>query len=180
MRILRGRPGTGRKVAVGTVAAGAALALTAMTVSPAAAAGRPDNGPQQDAEAWGQLIQSELLGGQLADVASAYSSSPGSTEASSTPLDVEALNALRLDLGEGLSLPLVSDADGGGLLHLGNAGALNAYGHAPEYNNAKASAGAVGSDGSLNLDDINNGDYGNANVDLTAVLGQLGLDGVTD
>lgn len=180
MRILRGRPGTGRKVAVGTVAAASALALTAMTVSPAAAAGRPDNGPQQDAEAWGQLIQSELLGGQLADVASAYSSSPGSTEASSTPLDVEALNALRLDLGEGLSLPLVSDADGGGLLHLGNAGALNAYGHAPQYNDAKASAGAVGSDGSLNLDDINNGDYGNANVDLTAVLGQLGLDGVTD
>src|SRR5699024_5864390 len=61
-----------------------------------------------------------------------------------------------------------------------NAGALNAYGHAPQYNNAKASAGAVGSDGALNLDDINNGDYGNANVDLTAVLKQLGLDGVTD
>ena len=180
MRILRGRPGTGRKVAVGTVAAASALALTAMTVSPAAAAGRPNKGPQQDAEAWGQLIQSELLGTQLADVASAYSSSPGSTEASSTPLDVEALNALKVSLGDGVSLPLVSDADGGGLLHLGNAGALNAYGHAPQYNDATASAGAVGSDGALNLDDINNGDFGNANVDLTAVLKQLGLDGVTD
>ena len=180
MRILRGRPGTGRKAAVGTVAAASALALTAMTVSPAAAAGRPDNGPQQDAEAWGQLIQSELLGTQLADVASAYSSSPGSTEASSTPLDVEALNALKVSLGDGVSLPLVSDADGGGLLHLGNAGALNAYGHAPQYNDAKSSAGAVGSDGALNLDDINEGKFGNANVDLTAVLKQLGLNGVTD
>lgn len=180
MRKLRGRPGTGRKAAVGTVAAASALALTAMTVSPAAAAGRPDNGPQQDAEAWGQLIQSDLLGTQLADVASAYSSSPDSTDPSSTPLDIEALNALRLDLGDGVSLPLVSDADGGGLLHLGNTGVLNSYGEAADYDDALASAGAVGANGALNLDDIDDGKYANANVDLRAVLRQAGINGLTD
>ena len=34
--------------------------------------------------------------------------------------------------------------------------------------------------GALNVDDINDGEYGNAEVDLTQVLGQAGLDGVTD
>ncbi|WP_166822748.1 choice-of-anchor G family protein [Brevibacterium limosum] len=180
MRKLRGRPGTSRKIAVGTVAAASALALTAMTVSPAAAAGRPDNGPQQDAEAWGQLIQSDLLGGQLADVASAYSSSPASTTAASTPLDIEALNLLRVDLGPGLTLPLVSGPGGVGLLDLGEVGALNAYGKAPAYNSAKASAGAVGEDGALNLDPGNPGDYGNAKVNLTDLLDQLDVAPLSD
>ncbi|GAA1846787.1 hypothetical protein GCM10009813_06110 [Brevibacterium marinum] len=176
MKMLRGRQSTGRKIAVGGVAAATALGLTLMTTSPGAA---EEQNPAEDAEAFGQLIDASLLEEDAVEALSAYSSSPSSEEADTTPLNLEVLQTLGIEL-PGLSLPLISEEGGDGLLDLGNAGALNAYGHAPAYNEAKASAGAVGSDGALNLDDINNGEFGNANVDLTAVLGQLGLDGITD
>ena len=178
--MLRGRQSTGRKIAVGGVAAATALGLTLMTTSPGSAVARPDNGPQEDSEALGQLIESDLLGTQLADVAAAYSSSPTSTEEEATPLDVEALNALKIDLGNGLSLPLISGPGGAGLLDLGEVGALNAYGHAPTYDSAKASAGAVGEDGALNLDPDNPGEFGNAKVNLTDLLDQLEVDALSD
>ncbi len=175
--MLRNRHTTGRRIAVGGVAAATALGLTLMTTSPGAAA---QQNPNEDAEALGQLIESDLFKGQLLDIASAYSSAPGSIDAESTPLDVDALNALKIDLGDGISLPLASEPDGGGLLEIGNAGTLNAFGHASEYNNALASAGAVGTDGALNIDDVNAGKYGNANVNLTTLFEQLGVEGVTN
>ena len=167
-----------RKAAVGTAAAATALGLTVMATAPGAAAVNPD--PNEDAEALGQLVQSDLLDEQLVDAAGAYSSFPSNPEEAKTPLNAEALNAVDLDLGNGVSLPVVSQPGGDGLLELGEAGALNSYGYAPSADSAKASAGAVGEDGALNLDDINNGAYGNANVNLTQVLSQAGLDGVTD
>lgn len=167
-----------RRAAAGTAAAVTALGLTVMATAPGAAAVNPD--PNEDAEALGQLVQSDLLDEQLVDAAGAYSSFPSNPEEAKTPLNAEALNAIDLDLGNGVSLPVVSQPGGEGLLELGEAGALNSYGYAPSADNAKASAGAVGEDGALNLDDINNGAYGNANVDLTQVLSQAGLDGVTD
>ncbi|SDS25055.1 hypothetical protein SAMN04489752_1301 [Brevibacterium siliguriense] len=167
-----------RRAAIGTAAAVTALGLTVMATSPGAAAVNPD--PNEDAEALGQLVQSDLLDEQLVDAAGAYSSSPSNPEEAKTPLNAEALNAIDLDLGDGVSLPVVSQPGGAGLLELGEAGALNAYGNAPSADNAKASAGAVGEDGALNLDDINKGAYGNAKVDLTQVLSQAGIDGATD
>lgn len=178
MKKLRNGQPPVRKIAVGGAAAVTALGLTVMATSPGAAAIKQD--PNEDAEALGQLVQSELLDEQLVDAAGAYSSFPSNPEEAKTPLNAEALNAIALDLGNSVSLPVISQPDGEGLLKLGEAGALNAYGNAPSADSAKASAGAVGKDGALNLDDINNGDYGNAEVDLTQVLGQAGLDGVTD
>ena len=175
--MLRNRHTTGRRIAVGGVAAATALGLTLLTTSPGEAA---QQNPKEDSEALGQLIESDLFNTQLADAASAYSSSPSSTDAVSTPLNVDALGALNIDLGNGISVPLISDAEGSGLLELGNAGALNSYGHSPAYNEALASAGAVGEDGAINVDDINNGTAGNANVNLTSLLDQLGLSGITD
>ncbi|SDS79167.1 LPXTG-motif cell wall anchor domain-containing protein [Brevibacterium sandarakinum] len=178
MKKLRNGQTPVRKIAVGGAAAVTALGLTVMVTSPSAAAIEQD--PNEDAEALGQLVQSDLLDEQLVDAAGAYSSFPSNPEEAKTPLNAEALNAIGLDLGNGVSLPIVSQPDGDGLLKLGEAGALNSYGYAPSADSAKASAGAVGKDGALNIDDINNGDYGNAEVDLTQVLGQAGLDGVTD
>ena len=178
--MLRNRHTTGRKIAVGGVAAATALGLTLLTTSPGMADARPENGPKEDSEALGQLIESDLLGAQLADVASAYSSSPTSTDEESTPLDVEALSALKIDLGNGLSLPLVSGPGGAGLLDLGEVGALNSYGHAPSYDSSKASAGAIGEDGALNLDPDNPGNFGNAKVNLTDLLNQLNVDSLSD
>ncbi|TSI12075.1 choice-of-anchor G family protein [Brevibacterium aurantiacum] len=176
MKMLRNRHTTGRKIAVGGVAAATALGLTLLTTSPGSA---EEINPNEDAEAFGQLIDADLLDAQAIEALSAYSSSPSNEEAATTPLNLEVLQSLGLEL-PGIGIPLISEEGGDGLLDLGNAGALNSYGHAPAYNEAKASAGAVGTDGALNLDDINNGEFGNANVDLTSVLGQLGLDGITD
>lgn len=178
MKKLRNGQPPVRKIAVGSAAAVTALGLTVMVTSPSAAAIEQD--PNEDSEALGQLVQSELLDDQLVDAAGAYSSFPSNPEEAKTPLNAEALNAIALDLGNGVSLPVISQPGGEGLLKLGEAGALNAYGNAPSADSAKASAGAVGKDGALNVDDINNGDYGNAEVDLTQVLGQAGIDGVTD
>ncbi|SMY04753.1 hypothetical protein BSP239C_03954 [Brevibacterium sp. 239c] len=178
MKKLRNGQPPVRKVAVGGVAAATALGLTVMVTAPGAAAIKQD--PNEDAEALGQLVQSDILDEQLVDAAGAYSSFPSNPKEAKTPLNAEALNAIDLDLGDGVSLPVISQPGGEGLLKLGEAGALNAYGNAPSADSAKASAGAVGKDGALNLDDVNNGDYGNAEVDLTQVLGQAGLDGVTD
>ncbi|WP_193096692.1 choice-of-anchor G family protein [Brevibacterium sp. FME17] len=178
MKKLRNGQPPVRKVAVGGVAAATALGLTVMVTAPGAAAIKQD--PNEDAEALGQLVQSDILDEQLVDAAGAYSSFPSNPKEAKTPLNAEALNAIDLDLGDGVSLPVISQPGGEGLLKLGEAGALNAYGNAPSADSAKASAGAVGKDGALNVDDVNNGDFGNAEVDLTQVLGQAGLDGVTD
>ena len=178
MKKLRNGQPPVRKIAVGSAAAVTALGLTVMVTSPSAAAIEQD--PNEDAEALGQLVQSDLLDDQLVDAAGAYSSFPSNPEEAKTPLNAEALSAIDLDLGDGVSLPVISQPGGEGLLKLGEAGALNSYGYAPSADSAKASAGAVGKDGALNVDDINNGEYGNAEVDLTQVLGQAGIDGVTD
>ncbi|SMX74433.1 hypothetical protein BLIN9172_03496 [Brevibacterium linens ATCC 9172] len=178
MRKLRGRPGTGRKAAVGTVAAASALALTAMTVSPAAAG---EVNPEEDAEAFAQLINTDLITADLLDVSSAYRSSPidEGKEADNQALNLEALRALGVQLPN-IGLPLVAPEDGAGLLHIGNAGALNSYAHAPSYNSATAGTGAVGENGAINLDPDNPAASGNASVDLTSLLDQAGIDGVTD
>ncbi len=174
--MLGGRPTSGRKIAAGTVAAATAVGLTLLTTSPGAA---DEKNPKEDSEAFGQLIDADLLSADAVDALSAYSSSPSSDAEDSTPLNAEVLQSLGVEL-PGIDLPLISNEGGDGLLELGEAGALNSYGHASASNAAKASAGAVGKDGALNLDDINNGDFGNAKVDLTSVLGQLNLDGVSD
>ncbi|GGC44748.1 hypothetical protein GCM10010974_28890 [Brevibacterium sediminis] len=176
MKMLGGRPSTGRKIAVGAVAATTAVGLTLLTTSPGAA---DEKNPKEDSEALGQLIDADLLSEDAVDALSAYSSSPSSEAEDSTPLNLEVLQSLGLEL-PGIDLPLISSEGGDGLLELGEAGALNSYGRAASGNAAKASAGAVGEDGALNLDDVNNGDFGNAKVDLTSLLGQLNLDGVTD
>ncbi|MCF2587237.1 choice-of-anchor G family protein [Brevibacterium sp. UCMA 11752] len=178
MKKLRNGQPPVRKIAVGSAAAVTALGLTVMVTSPSAAAIEQD--PNEDAESLGQLVQSDLLDDQLVDAAGAYSSFPSNPEEAKTPLNAEALSAIDLDLGDGVSLPVISQPGGEGLLKLGEAGALNSYGYAPSADSAKASAGAVGKDGALNVDDINNGEYGNAEVDLTQLLGQAGIDGVTD
>ena len=140
MKKLRNGQPPVRKIAVGSAAAVTALGLTVMVTSPSAAAIEQD--PNEEAEALGQLVQSELLDDQLVDAAGAYSSFPSNPEEAKTPLNAEALSALDLDLGNGVSLPVISEPGGEGLLKLGEAGALNAYGNAPSADSAKASAGA--------------------------------------
>src|SRR5690606_3573993 len=87
-----------------------------------------------------------------------------------------------LNLGT-LGIPLIGDGTNGGLLNLGpgaGLGLLNGYANAPNATTATAASGAVTSDGSLNVGAINDPTSQSASIELTALLGQLGLDGLTD
>ncbi|WP_344258696.1 choice-of-anchor G family protein, partial [Brevibacterium celere] len=176
MKTFRNRVRSRYRASIGAVAAATAVGLTVLITSPGTAV--PID-PDELAEAHGQVIDTDLITADLLDVSSARSTYPSSPEADHTPLDVAALQALSIQLPN-VSLPLISGEDGNGLLHLGEVGALNAFGHAPSFDSAVASAGAVGQDGAINVDPDNPGAYGNATVSLTPLLEQLGLSDVTD
>ena len=136
--------------------------------------------PEDQSEALGQVISTDLLDIDLADLNTAHTGFPSEIGPESTPLNLELLEGLTLDLGDGLSLPLISQPGEPGLLELGELGALSSYAESPAGTSSTASAGAVGSDGALNLDPDNPGAYGEAQVDLTNLFAQVGLDPVTD
>ncbi|RBM01517.1 hypothetical protein C1H84_06580, partial [Glutamicibacter soli] len=93
-------------------------------------------------------------------------------------MNVSALGALNLDLGQGLQLPLIGEA-GTGLLQLGQAGVLNSFAEASSATSAKAGAGAVSANGAIALD-AEGSDSMMANIDLTKLLEQLEVDNLTD
>ncbi|MGP5717781.1 choice-of-anchor G family protein, partial [Brachybacterium tyrofermentans] len=131
-------------------------------------------------EAQGRVINADVLPLDLANAGTSQSGFPSDAGPNSDPLDVGLLNEnLNLDLGT-ISLPLIGTGDAGGLLDLGEAGAVSSYASSPDGQSSVASAGAVGDDGALDLDGIQNGTYGSASVDLTDLLGQAGVDGLTD
>lgn len=169
---LRQRRAIGGSIAAAT--AGAVILTSALVPMGATAA------PADDSEALGQIIRTELLGGDILDVSQAVSGNPSGVGPNVTPLNVTLLQGLTVDLGGGLQLPLISGPGGAGLLDLGELGALNAFAGSPTANASTASAGAITPDGAVATDINNPGAYGNAKVNLTDVLDQLGVAGITD
>ncbi|MEE6295524.1 choice-of-anchor G family protein, partial [Georgenia sp. MJ278] len=137
--------------------------------------------PTDDSEARAQLIAVDGLGLDVLDAIRTESgnlSSPGPNRAD---IDAEVLEGLiGLEIGA-LDIPLIADGDGG-LLDLGGsaaAGLLNGYAASPSDTSSIAASGLVTADGALDFDAATDGtDF--ARLDLTAVLGQLDVDGVTD
>ncbi|WP_141359026.1 choice-of-anchor G family protein, partial [Glutamicibacter nicotianae] len=162
----------GKLKAARPVLAGAVIAslFVAPTVTAAYAA------PEDHSEAFGQVINVDGLGLEVADAGYSFSANPSSPEAQANPLNVAALNgALDLTLPT-INLPVISE-DGTGLLDLGQAGALSSYAIADTPTHAKASAGVLGADGALAVDQ-NTGEL--ATVDLTKLFSQIGADGLTE
>ncbi|RCS65166.1 hypothetical protein CIK81_07665 [Brachybacterium sp. JB7] len=145
-----------------------------MSVPPALAA------ETDQSEALGRVINTDVLALDLANAGTSQSGNLSDPGPNSQPLNVDLLNEnLALDLGS-LTLPLLGTAEERGLLDLGEAGALSSYTESLDATTSTASAGAVGDGGGLDLDGIENGTYGSANVDLTDLLAQAGVDGLTD
>ncbi|MBN8882947.1 MAG: choice-of-anchor G family protein, partial [Salana multivorans] len=126
------------------------------------------------------MLSSELLGLELLDAAGTSSGNLSDPGANADPLNLSALGLISVDLGGGLTLPLVSEPDGNGLLHLGQVGVLHSYASSPSATSSVASAGAVTEDGTIAIDPDDPGEYGPATVNLIDLLRQLGLDGVTN
>ncbi|KJL48573.1 hypothetical protein RS84_01334 [Microbacterium hydrocarbonoxydans] len=177
MKLFEGKTLQQRRAIGGSIAAvtaGAVILTSALVPMGATAA------PADDSEALGQVIRTELLGGDILDVSQALSGNPSDIGPKVTPLNVSLLQGLTVDLGGGLQLPLISGPAGTGLLDLGELGALSSFAGSPTANTSTASAGAVTADGAIATDVNNPGAYGNAKVNLTDVLDQLGVAGITD
>ncbi|WP_146112584.1 choice-of-anchor G family protein, partial [Arthrobacter sp. MYb213] len=163
----RSGPRAARRVLAGAVVT---ALFTAPTVTAAFAA------PTDHSEAFGQVINVDGLGLDVADAGYSYSANPSSPAAQENPLNLSALNGLLgVEVGA-ITLPVIGD-DGTGLIQLGQAGALSSYAIADTATHAKASAGVLGGDGALAVDG-NTSDL--ASIDLTKLFGQTGLEGVTD
>src|SRR5690606_14867667 len=119
------------------------------------------------------------LGLDLIDPNTRRSGYPTGTPSMANALNVSLLGAVDVQLGED-PLPLISDPNGGGLLHLGEAGVPKSYAESSSVTSSTASAGAVEEDGSIALDPNNPGAYGPARVNLTDLLDQLEVSGLTD
>ncbi|WP_169928777.1 choice-of-anchor G family protein [Brachybacterium ginsengisoli] len=158
----------------GVVASFATASLTLLGL-PAVHAAESDQ-----SEGLGRVINADVLSLDLADAGTSQSGFPSDAGPNANPLNVGVINdSVALDLGT-TTLPLIGDENNVGLLHLGQVGAVSSFASSPDALNSTASAGAVGEGGALDLDGIANGTYGSARVDLTTLLEQAGVDGLTD
>ena len=126
----------------------------------------------------GQVISTDLLTLDLLDTATSIADFPGNKGSNHEPINLTLLNALKLNLGT-LQLPLLNDGTNSGLLDLGALGVLNSYAAAPSGAQANAAAGVVGEDGAIAIDGNPGGATGNARIDVTSLLNQLGASVVT-
>ncbi|MFJ6415965.1 choice-of-anchor G family protein, partial [Paeniglutamicibacter sp. NPDC091659] len=157
-----------------------AVASSLFVVPATAAYAAPVDLSADQSEALGQVISSELFALDLLESALSQAGNPSLVGPNANPFNVAALNALNVDLGA-VTLPLIDSGTNNGLLSLGSLGALNSYAAAPSVANAKAAAGAVSNDGAITVDpDDEGGSPDNATVDLTALLAQLNVAGLTD
>ncbi|MFC7407031.1 immunoglobulin-like domain-containing protein [Georgenia alba] len=164
------------RAAVGTVAA-AAMAGAFLT-PPAAAL------PSDDSEALAKFLELSALDLEVADAVGAESGTPSDPTLNTATIDAEVLGGL-LGVDVGLpGLPLIGDGESEGLLNLGpgaGAGVLNDFAYAPDAQHASAASGAVTDDGAIDSAAIEENEGSDVAVlELTSLLGQLGVDGLTD
>ncbi|WP_261165446.1 Ig-like domain-containing protein [Microbacterium sp. Marseille-Q6965] len=173
VRSERRRPGRFMK---GMRAGTSVVAATALAATAAPAHAAVSDG----SEALGQVIAVDLLTPDLLETATAWTGYPSAPQTESTPLNLGVLEGIELDLGGGLVLPLMSRPDGSGLLHLGELGAVSTFASSPTADASTASAGAVTADGAIDLDPQDPGVYGRSVLDVTDLLAQAGVAGLTD
>jgi hypothetical protein len=167
-----------RKTVLGTTAFGlATLMAVAGLTAPAAAVA-----PSDSTASLAQFLDTDLLAQQLLTVGTAQSGYPSGPPTATNPLNLQALQALGLDLrviGDGLEVPLITDGTTNGLLNLGQVGAVQNYA-ATTPTGAVAASGLVSNDGTIAIsENASPTDMGNASINLTSLLGQLGIAGAT-
>ncbi|MFJ2619391.1 choice-of-anchor G family protein, partial [Glutamicibacter sp. NPDC087344] len=135
--------------------------------------------PAEDSEAFGQVINVDALGLDVANAGYSFSSFPSAPNTPNGERDQLTLSALEglVDLQlPTLDIPVIGE-DGSGLLDLGQAGVLSSFSIAESATSARSSSGVLDGNGALALDTI---DGELATVDLTNLFAQLGVAGLTD
>lgn len=167
----------------GSPLARSALAATLIISGGLLGSGTADALASDQAEAHAQLIDADLLTVDLADAIRAESGYPSDPSEDISGIDAALLDQLVTVELPSLGIPLINNGSNDGLLQLDDGadlGLLNAYAYAPDANTATAASGAVTESGAIILDGIDEQGAPMASLELTALLGQLGIEGLTD
>ncbi|WP_311244162.1 choice-of-anchor G family protein [Microbacterium sp. WCS2018Hpa-23] len=159
--------------------AGAVILASALV--PTAANALDAAEPTDPSVAQGQIIQlpADLLGGlDIAALGHTITSNPAAPGSELGGLDVGLLDALNIDVGT-LNIALLTDGTTPGLLQLGDLGATQSFSSSPSQTQSIASSGVITSGGAIDTGSID-GSTNPASLELTGLLDQLGLTGVTD
>ncbi len=160
-----------------------ALAATLIISGGLLGSGAAGAAASDEAEAHAQLIDADLLTADLADAIRAESGYPSDPTEDTSGIDAALLDQFVTVELPSLGIPLINNGTNDGLLYLGDGadlGLLNAYAYAPDPNTATAASGAVTESGAIILDGIDEQGAPMASLELTALLDQLGIEGLTD
>lgn len=124
--------------------------------------------------AHGHGLYTNVAGLPLAATADALQEwDPDSTNAPvSDELQVDLLG-IPVNLGNNVTIPLISQPGEVGLLDLGSLGAISSYANAPAETNSVASSGLITEQGGLDLTAATDPDFEPAKLDVSALLEQL-------
>ncbi|MGL3805203.1 choice-of-anchor G family protein [Paeniglutamicibacter sp. R2-26] len=174
-------PGNGKqRFSIARKLLAGAVASSLLVVPTTSAYAAPADLSTDQSEALGQVISSELLSLDLLETAISQAGYPTLVGPNSDPINLSLLELLGINVGT-LALPVIDNGTNNGLLNLGSLGTLNSFGASPSGTQAKSAAGAVTSDGAVAVDPDNEGGGANsATIDLTALLDQLNVSGLTD
>ena len=172
---------TRRAIGGGIAGATAAAVVLASALIPSAANALDAANPNDPSVAQGQIIQlpAPLLGGiDVASLGHTLTSNPAAAGPELGGLDVAVLETLGIQVGA-VNLPLLTDGTTPGLLQLGDLGATQSYSSSPTQTQSIASSGTITSGGAIDAGAID-GSSNPGSLELTGLLSQLGLTGVTD
>ncbi|WP_166848662.1 choice-of-anchor G family protein, partial [Isoptericola sp. BMS4] len=127
--------------------------------------------PTDDTEAQGTFLGGTVLGTNLDDIAElegALAENPSGESLDTNPLAAEVLNAIEIDLGDGISLL--------GENSIASVGTVNQYASATA-DSADAASGAVSDQGAIEVGGSEEFPA-NATIGLTELLGDLNLEGI--
>jgi hypothetical protein len=131
-----------------------------------------DSYPSDPSEAEASVVDSSLLGTDLAGAAHSEAGFPTNPGPNQEGLSLDLLGSEVIDLG-GISLPVDQFID------FGQLGALYSESTATDELNAEAISGLLSGDGSITLDGDDAG-FGAAEIDLLTLFDELGVNTLTD
>ena len=131
-----------------------------------------DNHPEEAAEASASIVDSSILGTGLAGGGRSEATWEADPGPNAEALNVDALGSEMVQLGD-VEVPLTEIVD------FGQVGALQSQSEASSPQDARATTGVAGADGSVHLDG-SEADFGAAHIDMLSLLEHSGVSGVTD
>ncbi|WP_130451553.1 SdrD B-like domain-containing protein [Zhihengliuella halotolerans] len=124
--------------------------------------------PEEPAESSASIVDSQLLGQELAGGGLSRATFPSNPGPDNQALDATLLGSEVVTLG-GIDIPVTS------ILDFGELGVLQSLSEATSPQDARAISTTVGADGSLTLDNLDTADMDNARIDMVQLADSIGF-----